>query len=183
MADSRDQAFNQHSTHRANPHPFFAEFPFLLSRAAFAAGRKASPQPLPLVGADPRMCPVVTACLFAVVVWLGGCSGIFPLVSEMLQRSRACKQIRNAKRAKPTQFPRRSKQLGAWPPKSHRPRGYRRLKVPEPEAVVKNLLGDAGNNRRGSDPWFGKIPWRRKWLPTPVFLPGESHGQRSPRGL
>ena len=29
------------------------------------------------------------------------------------------------------------------------------------------------------DPWFGKIPWRRKWQPTPVFLPGESHGQRS----
>ena len=24
-----------------------------------------------------------------------------------------------------------------------------------------------------------KIPWRRKWQPTPVFLPGESHGQRS----
>ena len=24
-----------------------------------------------------------------------------------------------------------------------------------------------------------KIPWRREWLPTPVFLPGESHGQRS----
>ena len=33
------------------------------------------------------------------------------------------------------------------------------------------------------DPWFdpyvGKIPWRREWQPTPVFLPGESHGQRS----
>ena len=29
------------------------------------------------------------------------------------------------------------------------------------------------------DSWFGKIPWRRKWQPTPVFLPGESHGQRS----
>ena len=29
------------------------------------------------------------------------------------------------------------------------------------------------------DPWIGKIPWRRKWQPTPVFLPGESHGQRS----
>ena len=28
------------------------------------------------------------------------------------------------------------------------------------------------------NPWVGKIPWRRKWLPTPVFLPGESHGQR-----
>ena len=28
-------------------------------------------------------------------------------------------------------------------------------------------------------PWVGKIPWRRAWQPTPVFLPGESHGQRS----
>ena len=28
-------------------------------------------------------------------------------------------------------------------------------------------------------PGFGKIPWRRKWQPTPVFLPEESHGQRS----
>ena len=27
--------------------------------------------------------------------------------------------------------------------------------------------------------WVGKIPWRRKLQPTPVFLPGESHGQRS----
>ena len=26
------------------------------------------------------------------------------------------------------------------------------------------------------DPWVGKIPWSREWLPTPVFLPGESHG-------
>ena len=31
----------------------------------------------------------------------------------------------------------------------------------------------------GLDPWVGKIPWRRKWQPTPVFLPGESYGQRS----
>ena len=29
------------------------------------------------------------------------------------------------------------------------------------------------------DPWVGKIPWRRKWQPTPVFLLGESNGQRS----
>ena len=28
------------------------------------------------------------------------------------------------------------------------------------------------------DTWVGKIPWRRAWKPTPVFLPGESHGQR-----
>ena len=31
----------------------------------------------------------------------------------------------------------------------------------------------------GSYPWVGKIPWRREWLPTPVFLPGEFHGQVS----
>ena len=31
----------------------------------------------------------------------------------------------------------------------------------------------------GSDPWVGKIFWRREWQPTPVFLPGEFHGQRS----
>jgi len=38
--------------------------------------------------------------------------------------------------------------------------------------------------RRGCEPWFEKIPWRRKWQPTPVFLPGEPHGWRSygPRG-
>ena len=29
------------------------------------------------------------------------------------------------------------------------------------------------------NPWVGKIPWRKEWLPTPVFLPGESHRQRS----
>ena len=28
-------------------------------------------------------------------------------------------------------------------------------------------------------PWVGKISWRRKWQPTPVFLPGKSHGWRS----
>ena len=27
-------------------------------------------------------------------------------------------------------------------------------------------------------PWIGKIPWRREWLPSPEFLPGEFHGQR-----
>ena len=30
----------------------------------------------------------------------------------------------------------------------------------------------------GFDPWVGKIPWRREWLPTPVFLLGEFHGQK-----
>ena len=33
--------------------------------------------------------------------------------------------------------------------------------------------------RHGFDPWVGKILWRKKWQSTPVFLPGESNGQRS----
>ena len=33
--------------------------------------------------------------------------------------------------------------------------------------------------RCGFNPWVRKIPWRREWPPTPVFLPGEPHGQRS----
>ena len=33
--------------------------------------------------------------------------------------------------------------------------------------------------RRRFNPWVRKIPWRRKWQPTPVFLPGKPHGQRS----
>ena len=32
--------------------------------------------------------------------------------------------------------------------------------------------------RCGFDPWVGKIPWRRKWKSTAVFLTGKSHGQR-----
>ena len=36
--------------------------------------------------------------------------------------------------------------------------------------------------RPGFDSWVWKIFWRRKWQPTPVFLPGESHGQRSLAG-
>ena len=32
------------------------------------------------------------------------------------------------------------------------------------------------------DPWVGKMPWRKAWEPTPVFLPGEFHGQRSLAG-
>ena len=35
------------------------------------------------------------------------------------------------------------------------------------------------NKRRGFNSWVKKIPWRRKWQPAPVFLTGESYGQRS----
>jgi len=34
------------------------------------------------------------------------------------------------------------------------------------------------HKRHRFNPWFGKICWNRKWQPTPVFLPGKSHGQR-----
>ena len=51
--------------------------------------------------------------------------------------------------------------------------------------AVKNPPASAGDAT--FDPWVGEIPWRRKWPPTPVFLPGKSYGERSrasysPRG-
>ena len=42
--------------------------------------------------------------------------------------------------------------------------------------LVENLPAMRGP---GFDPWIGKIPWRRKWQSTPIFLPGNIHGQRS----
>ena len=46
--------------------------------------------------------------------------------------------------------------------------------------MIKNPSANAARCRRhGFDPWVGKIPWRRKWQPTPLFLPGKFHGQRS----
>ena len=46
-------------------------------------------------------------------------------------------------------------------------------------SVLKNHLHC---RRSGFDPWVGKISWRRAWQSTPVFSPGESHGQRSLAG-
>ena len=49
--------------------------------------------------------------------------------------------------------------------------------------MVKNPPTNAGDVRDvGLIPRSGRFPWRRKWQPTPVFLPGESHGQRSLEG-
>ena len=47
-----------------------------------------------------------------------------------------------------------------------------------------SLVAQAVKNRPAMQeiwvyPWVGKIPWRRKWQPTPTFLSGKSHGQRS----
>ena len=49
-----------------------------------------------------------------------------------------------------------------------------------PSPVVKKILLQC--RRCWFESWVGKIPWRRGWQPTPVFLPGESHGQRSVAG-
>ena len=46
-------------------------------------------------------------------------------------------------------------------------------------AVVRNLLAMQEHGRCKYSPWVGKIPWRSKWQPTTVFLPGQSHGERS----
>ena len=47
-------------------------------------------------------------------------------------------------------------------------------------SVLKNPPADAG--LCGFDPWVREILWRRKWQPSPVFLSGKSHGQRSLAG-
>ena len=49
---------------------------------------------------------------------------------------------------------------------------------------VPGIVGFPGGSdgKSGLHPWITKITWRREWLPTPVFLPGEFHGQRSLTG-
>ena len=51
------------------------------------------------------------------------------------------------------------------------------LQAPLVVPVVKNLPVNAGDT--DSIPGVGKIPWRRKWKPTSVFLPGKFHGRRA----
>ena len=46
--------------------------------------------------------------------------------------------------------------------------------------VAQLVKNPAQHGRTGFHPWFGKIPWRRERLPTPVFQPGEFHGLHRP---
>ena len=59
--------------------------------------------------------------------------------------------------------------------------GVEKSFLPPPiSKVMQGTLFLAGRCQRyGFNSWVGKIPWRRKWQLTPVFLPGESHGQRA----
>ena len=57
------------------------------------------------------------------------------------------------------------------------------LGLPRLALVRKNLTANVGDSRRNRfNLWFGKIPWRKIWQPTPLFLSGESHGERSLAG-
>ena len=68
-----------------------------------------------------------------------------------------------------------------WGPDSILGQGTRShmLQLRQVALVVKNPPDTAGDVRDGIDPWVGKSLRRRAQQPTPVFLPGESHGQRS----
>ena len=52
-----------------------------------------------------------------------------------------------------------------------------------PRGLIKICLLMQRYKRRGSNPWVGKIPWRRAWQPIPVFLPGESPWAEELSGL
>ena len=60
--------------------------------------------------------------------------------------------------------------------------GFEGLLPSQVELVVQNSLVSAGDEMQ-VDPWVQKMPWRRKWQPTPVFLPGESPWMEEPGGL
>ena len=53
---------------------------------------------------------------------------------------------------------------------------------PPGSVVERNCLSSRRHERHKLSPRVRKIPWRRKWQPTPVLLPGKSHGQRSLAG-
>ena len=55
------------------------------------------------------------------------------------------------------------------------------LKMGPGSSGVKNLPVNAGD--AGPDPWVRKIPWRRKWQPTPVFLPGNPMDRKTWRAI
>ena len=59
---------------------------------------------------------------------------------------------------------------------------YEPIRASQMVIVVKNLPANAGNIRDAGSIPVGKMPWTRARQPTPVFLPGESHGQRSLAG-
>ena len=78
--------------------------------------------------------------------------------------------------------------LRVWKREKIQVRKYSRTKVSPSWGFPGSTSGKepTSQSRRhqghGFGPWVGKIPWRGAWQPTPVLLPGESHGQRSLAG-
>ena len=56
------------------------------------------------------------------------------------------------------------------------------LLEPRASLVVQMVKNLSATQKTRFNPWVGKMPWRREWQPTPVFLPGGSQGQRSLAG-
>ena len=79
-------------------------------------------------------------------------------------------------------FPRQDYWSGlSFPSPGHLPESG--LKLESPAFLVDSvLLSLHGCRRRGFNPLVGKIPWRKKWQPTPISLHGKYHGQRSLMG-
>ena len=75
--------------------------------------------------------------------------------------------------------------LGRWKKKKKYPQTRRFCHSLSPPIGFSGGSGSkesAPCRRPRFNPWVGKIPWRWKWQPTPVFLPGEFHGQTSLAG-
>ena len=93
--------------------------------------------------------------------------------------------MQSSKREKKWQWEREGKILRVMKQNQQKLRGYMSYL---PSGLSKWLSGKEStcqwrrHRRHGFNPWIRKIPWRRKWQPTPVFLPGESHRQRSLAG-
>ena len=76
---------------------------------------------------------------------------------------------------------------GVWQTTVHEITRVRQDLATKPPALLTNWGFPGGSDSKVSacsgrprfDPWVRKMPWRREWLPTPVFFPGESHGWRS----
>ena len=62
--------------------------------------------------------------------------------------------------------------------------GVKRIGLPRWRLVVKNQPANAGDIRDGRfDPRVRKIPWKKDWQPTPIFLPGECPWTEEPGRL
>ena len=76
-----------------------------------------------------------------------------------------------------------------WPVSLHSDRETGPQERDEKVRVREGFPGGSGAKdlsamqETGFDPWVREMPWRRKWQPTPTFLPGKSHGQRTLGGL